>query len=81
MLFFFLEIFNINFRQHFIDKGLLGSSKTLKDIEKKIKHPNFEGSLQLLEIPGLSRFTPNKIVIGQNRTIYFSSDTGTIPLK
>lgn len=47
-------------------------------VENKIKHPHFEGSLQLFEVPGLSRFTPHNIIVGQNRTVYFSSDTGKI---
>ncbi|KAK6618360.1 hypothetical protein RUM44_002812 [Polyplax serrata] len=77
-LFKMSKIYSIIFKHHAIDKALLGSSKTLLAVENKIKHPHFEGSLQLFEVPGLSRFTPHNIIVGQNRTVYFSSDTGKI---
>lgn len=63
-------------KKHSVKKEILGSSKTLEEIEERIKQPKNEGSLQLLEIPGLSRFTPKHIIIGQKRTIYFSTETG-----
>lgn len=72
----FSEIFNITFKQHTVDKQLLGSCKTLAEIENKIKHPSYVGSLQLIEIPGLSRFVPYSIVLGEKRTIYFASNVG-----
>lgn len=70
------ELYNITLRQISLKKDVLGSSKSLDEIEKNINQPKLEGSLQLLELPGLSRFTPKGIILGHQRTIYFSTDAG-----
>ncbi|KAL0267997.1 UNVERIFIED_CONTAM: hypothetical protein PYX00_010100 [Menopon gallinae] len=74
------KLFNITLRQISLKKDILGSSKSLEEIERKISHPKLEGSFQLLELPGLSRFTPKSIILGQKRTAYFSTDADAVKI-
>lgn len=73
-----LAVYNVTFKSQLVPKALLGSCKSMAEIEDKITHPRTEGNLQLMEVPALSRFTPRNVIIGQNRTIFFSMDAGKL---
>lgn len=71
-----LEVFNVTLKTQTVSKSLLGACKSLREVEDKITHPRLEGNIQLMEVPGLMRFTPSNVIIGENRTVYFSSEAG-----
>jgi hypothetical protein len=57
------------------EKKYLASVHSPDDLENASFQPRKPGELLLLEVPGLSRFTPNHILAGLRRTVYFSSET------
>ncbi|XP_047097355.1 GPI transamidase component PIG-S [Schistocerca piceifrons] len=72
------EIYNINFTWVAADKALLGSMKSITDLELSSISRLRPGEIKLLEIPGLSRFSPDQILVGQRRSIYFSTDASPL---
>jgi hypothetical protein len=58
-----------------LEKKDLASAHRLEDLENGSFQPRKPGELLLLEVPGLSRFTPNHVLAGLKRTVYFSSET------
>ena len=76
--FYISELFNLNFIPKPLDKKHLASVHNAEDLDNGSFHPSKPGELLLLEVPGLARFTPNHILAGIKRTIYFSSDTSKL---
>ncbi|XP_071448081.1 GPI transamidase component PIG-S [Hetaerina americana] len=64
------------------EMAALGASHKLWDLEESadIPHPSKPGSLLLLEVPGLARYTESSVVLGNRRTVYFAGDVSVIKL-
>lgn len=77
-LFRMSEIYNVDFTLVAPDKALLGSMKSISDLESSSMSRLRPGVIMLMEVPGLSRFTPDQILVGQRRSIYFSTDTSAL---
>jgi len=72
---FALELFQLTFVALSLDKTDLASVHSVEDLENAPFHPRKMGELLLLEVPGLTRFTANHVLVGLKRTVYFSSET------
>ena len=72
---FALEFFQLTFIALPLDKKDLASVHSVEDLENAPFQPRKTGELLLLEVPGLSRFTANHVLVGLKRTVYFSSET------
>ncbi|XP_069683309.1 GPI transamidase component PIG-S [Periplaneta americana] len=75
------KLFDLNFSVVDLDKQYLASAHSPEDLEKASFQPQLPGQLLLLEVPGLARFTPNHVLAGTKRTLYFSSETTAIKLS
>ncbi|KAJ9591063.1 hypothetical protein L9F63_027730, partial [Diploptera punctata] len=75
------KLFNLKFIPKNLEKKHLASVHSVQDLENGSFQPSKPGELLLLEVPGLSRFTPGHVLAGVKRTIYFSSDTTAIKLN
>lgn len=71
-----LELFQLTFLAVPLEKKHLASAHSPEDLENASFQPREPGELLLLEVPGLTRFTPHHVLAGLKRTIYFSSETG-----
>jgi len=72
---FALELFQLTFVALPLDKTDLASVHSVEDLENARFQPRKRGELLLLEVPGLTRFTANHVLVGLKRTVYFSSET------
>ena len=72
---FALELFQLTFVALSLDKTNLASVHSVEDLENAPFQPRKRGELLLLEVPGLTRFTANHVLVGLKRTVYFSSET------
>lgn len=70
-----LGLFQLTFVALSLDKKDLASVHSVEDLENAPFQPRKRGELLLLEVPGLTRFTANHILVGLKRTVYFSSET------
>jgi len=71
---FVLELFQLTFVSLPLDKKDLASVHSVEDLENAPFQPRKRGELLLLEVPGLTRFTANHVLVGLKRTVYFSSE-------
>ncbi|XP_046385879.1 GPI transamidase component PIG-S [Ischnura elegans] len=64
------------------EMAALGAIHKLRDLEETadLPHPLNPGSLLLLEVPGLARFTESSVVLGNRRTVYFAGDVSHVKL-
>lgn len=72
---FALGLFQLTFIPLSLDKKDLASVHSVEDLENAPFQPRKRGELLLLEVPGLTRFTANHVLVGLKRTVYFSSET------
>ncbi|PSN33756.1 GPI transamidase component PIG-S [Blattella germanica] len=75
------KLFKLNFLTKPLEKQYVAAAHSPEDLENASFQPTLPGELLLLEIPGLARFTPNQVLAGVKRTVYFSSDTSAIKLS
>lgn len=75
------KFFQLTFIALPLDKKDLASVHSVEDLENAPFQPRKTGELLLLEVPGLSRFTANHVLVGLKRTVYFSSETTAVKLS
>ncbi|KDR07999.1 GPI transamidase component PIG-S isoform X2 [Zootermopsis nevadensis] len=75
------KLFQFTFRALPLEKKHFALAHSPEGLESGSFHPRKSGELFLLEVPGLTRFTPNHVMVGLKRTVYFSSEATAVKLS
>lgn len=74
------KLFRMNFTVIQVNKATLAETKDLQNLELSSLSRMKPGEILLFEIPGLTRFTADKVLVGKRRIVYFSTDATALKI-